>query len=122
MLTCWNCDQPGHVAADCTWKRELARPVWPPPVPRWSDPVPPSPAYLQERQRLGMPSSGPGVLAVSCPWCKASPGRACVNTGTAADTDPHYARQEAAGVAQPSLRLAELALAQVAESRAARLA
>jgi hypothetical protein len=45
-----------------------------------------------------------------------------VNTALGSETDPHYARQEAAGVAQPSVRLADLALRQVAESRAARLA
>jgi hypothetical protein len=68
-----------------------------------------------------MPSSGPGVLSVSCPWCRVPRWRRCVNSGTGQETDPHYARQEAAGTDQPSARLRDLALAQVAESRASRL-
>ncbi len=117
-LTCWDCHQPGHVAADCTWKRELA----PLPARPWTrtEPTDPTPAYLQERQRLGMTSSGPAVLSVACPWCSAPKYRRCVNMGTGGETDPHYARQAAAGVEQPSLRLADLALRQVAESRAGR--
>ena len=120
MLTCWNCQEPGHVAAECLYKRELApRPAMPL-VQR--DPDPPTEAYLQERRRLGMTSSGPVVLSVSCPWCKAGPWRRCLNSGTGGETDPHYARQEAAGVAQPSVRLVELARQQVRESRLSRLA
>ena len=119
-LTCWNCQQPGHVAADCLYKRELAPRPPRPPVMR--DPDPPNEAYLQERQRLGMTSSGPDVLSVACPWCKAGPRRRCLNTGIGTETDPHYARQEAAGVARPSVRLVELAREQVRESRSSRLA
>jgi Zinc knuckle len=116
---CFKCGLEGHFAADCAYTAELGRPVWPAPVAPRAEGTPPSPAYLKERQRLGMASSGPDVLSADCPWCKAPRWRACVNTGTGAETDPHYARQAAAGVARPSLRLADLALSQVAESRAA---
>lgn len=121
MLRCWNCQEPGHVAADCLYARELARPVTGPARPfPMRDPDPPTPEYLEKRQQLGMPAAGPAVLAAACPWCKSGLWRRCVNIATGAETDPHYARQESAGVAQPSLRLAHIALRQVAESRAAR--
>ena len=124
MTGCFRCGDPGHFVKDCreTPQAELGGAAWHPPVPARRDPDPPSPEYLENRQRLGMPSSGPGVLSVSCPWCRVPRQRRCVNSGTGRETDPHYARQEAAGTDQPSARLTGLALAQVAESRAARLA
>ena len=127
MTGCFRCGDPDHFVRDCpdTARAELGGspgPAWQPPVPPRVPGTDPTPAYLQERQRLGMPASGPAVLSVACPWCKAPQWRRCVNTALGAETDPHYARQEAAGVAQPSIRLAHLALAQVAESRSARAA
>jgi hypothetical protein len=122
VLTCWNCQEPGHVAANCLYARDLARPSVPGALAAARiEPDPPSPGYLQERQRLGMTSTGSGVLSVACPWCRVPRWRRCLNSATGCETDPHYARQEAAKTLQPSARLRDLALAQVAESRAARL-
>ena len=122
MITCWTCDQPGHTAATCPHAAALARPAWPPPVPPRAPATAPTTGYLEERQRLGIASSGPAVLSVPCPWCESPRWRRCVNTGTGRETDPHYARQVEAKADIPSIRLRELALAQVAESRAGRLA
>ena len=121
MTGCFRCGEPGHFARDCADTPQAAlggaRPA---PVPLRVPGVPPPPAYLQERRRLGMESSGPEVMGVPCPWCDSPRWRRCVNSATGAETDPHYARQKEAKVDVPSIRLREIALRQVAESRASR--
>jgi Zinc knuckle len=113
---CFECGDDGHLAYDCPNLTHLrsTRPF------ERVDPDPPTAEYLAAREAMGEPSSGPALLAVACPWCHAPKWRRCVNVGTGRETDPHYARQEQAGVEQPSVRLIELAKRQVAESRAAR--
>jgi hypothetical protein len=119
-LTCFTCGDNGHGAWDCPnipyLGQATARPF------TRTDPDPPTTEYLQARADLNMPSSGPQILSVACPWCKAAPWRRCTNVGSNRDTDPHTARQEAAGLGRPrpSRRLLDLARAQVAESRTSR--
>lgn len=122
-MKCYECGDDGHGAWDCPNKRYIADgDVYPPRPPLRHDPAPPTADYLEARQQLNMPSSGPQILSVACPWCKAPPWRRCHNPGTGRDTDPHTARQEAAGLGQhrPSRRLRDLALRQAAESRRTR--
>jgi hypothetical protein len=98
----------------------LAPDVYPPRPPLRIDPAPPTADYLAAREAVAMPTSGPEILSAGCPWCHVPAYRRCVNVGTGRDTDPHYARQGAAGIERPSIRLQELARKQVDESRRAR--
>ncbi len=122
-ITCWDCGDEGHAAYDCPnrpYIRDYLKTGAP--LPR-IEPDPPTAEYLAAREQLNMPGSGQQVISVACPWCKAPPWRRCSNPGTGRETDPHAARQEAAGLGQPrpSRRLRDLALRQVTESRRERL-
>lgn len=125
-MICFTCQREGHIAADCTWKRELAPrhgTHLPPPVPPKRDPEPPTEDYLAARDALGIPSGDPGALALKCPWCQASPWQACVNPATGQDKKrPHDARYAAAKVPPPpDPAQAAIARQQAEESRRARL-
>lgn len=119
-VKCWDCGDDGHIAADCMNRIHTAPQPYPPRPSLRHDPDPPTADYMAARQQLNMPSSGQQIISVACPWCKTPPWRRCHNPGTGRDTDPHTARQEAAGLGQPrpSRRLRDLALRQLAEARA----
>lgn len=116
--TCFECGDTGHLAYSCPNRAYLNSVSF-----MRREPDPPTADYLQARADLNMPSSGPQILSAACPWCKAGKWQRCVNPGTGRETDPHTARQDAAGIGQPrpSRRLLDLALRQAAESRASRL-
>ncbi len=133
MTDCFHCGEEDHLSYDCpnrTRRRRAPAAIWPeaiaepkptyipPPPPPRRESTPPTDGYIQARSELGMTSRS-ALFAVACPWCKSPAYRQCVNPGTTQDTDPHYARQEAAGISYPSTRLQDLALRQVAEARAA---
>ena len=103
-MDCYRCGQEGHARSECPdrWPvpaAALASPaaqngeMTPPPSRLLIrvDPAPPTPAYLQERQRLGMPS-GSGALNAACPWCGAGSFSPCKNCGTGQRTGTHHAR------------------------------
>lgn len=55
--------------------------------------APPTPAYLEARQRLGFPSF-PCVIEHGCSWCSAQAVERCHVPGTGRWRHPHHARQE----------------------------
>lgn len=127
-MKCFNCQQEGHVAAECRWYTELtpALPRRPDAVPPRRDPEPPSASYLQARAELGTPANPAiaEILGVRCPWCEAGPWQHCVNRALGTPKQrPHEARYQAAKVPVPAAPdLADVARRQVDEYRAARAA
>jgi len=96
---CYRCGQAGHTRARCPDAQGFppAPPEGAPEAtytpPRFTashhQPDPPSAAYLQAKDRLGIPGDGP-VLTVACPWCEAGPYRGCVNPGTGKTKRTHH--------------------------------
>lgn len=133
---CFHCGDDDHLSYDCprhTRPRPAPEPApWPPAArPTWTPPpftapvyeaAPPSTEYRQALADLGI-HSNPDDLLSRCPWCGASPMRACVNRSLNRTVPPHEAR-----IAFPLLRedwppyepQRVLAAQQIAESRAAR--
>jgi hypothetical protein len=58
------------------------------------EPEPPTAAYIQARERLGMPSHA-GALLRACPWCKQLAGQPCIVRGVwRRILRPHQARTQ----------------------------
>jgi Zinc knuckle len=113
VWVCFRCGEPGHIVAQCPTRKRRKQPAapqppagaeegkiyhLPPPVPARLPAVPPTLEYLQERQRLGMPSNAE-ALAAACPWCHAATWAPCHIPGTREKRSPHPSRLDASVMA-----------------------